>query len=84
MRLDNIIKEVKLHLGLEKFDIKVDVFGHGATLLNSAFDRFGFLSEIYHLITKLKYFEEASLLALEDVHTAVNSLLVHEDVINHF
>merc|ERR1712166_471477 len=82
VRLDNFVQKVVSHLGLEFLHIQVYVFSDSASLLNPRFGALSCLVEADHLVTKLKRFKEALLLALENIHATVDALLVHEDVVN--
>jgi len=82
--LDNFVQKVVPHLGLEFLYIQVHVFSDSASLLDPCLGALGCLVEADHLVTKLKHFKEALLLALENIHATVNALLVHEDVVDHF
>lgn len=77
VRLYNFIQQVELQLGLQDLYIKVHVLGHSSTFLYLGFDRLSFVSEVDDLIAQLQDFEEASLLTLEYVDTAVDSFLIH-------
>lgn len=84
VRLNNFVQKVVSHLGLKFLHIQVYVFSDSASLLNPRFGALSCLVETDHLVTKLKHFKEALLLALENIHATVDALLIHEDMVNHF
>ena len=64
--------------------VKVYVFSHRTAFLYPNFNSFSLLSQVDDLIAQLEDLQETSLLTLKDVDAAVDSLLVHEDVVDHF